>query len=499
MNERRPGKPWTSEWRRYIRFWGRDVDRDIADEVRFHLEMREQDFLARGHAPHEAHDAALARFGSVHAVTDALRTHDIRKHQHERRVEFMDNLAQDVRYGARKLVQAPGFSASVILILALGIGINTAIFSAVDAAILRPLPFKDSERLALLSNVNLPSEMRVNGVPRPKQSPDITDVLAMTDVVQELGAYTTGGLNLGDSHNASRVRVTIATPSLFSMLGAAPERGRGFVEAEGKPGAPDVVLLSQGIWKRQFGGDTSIVGQSVQMNGIPHTVIGVMPGTFVFPSGTDVWIPMTVPFGWAGARREALRSYFLPSILVRLEPGVSAETAGKRVRALFEPYATAARPIEYGADELVTPLQQTLVKDRKTALWVLMGGALLVLLTAAANVTNLLLARASQRRREVGIRTALGASRRRIVQQLLTESLLLTACGAFVGIAFAYGALGVLTALMPAEMIDLAPPSLNVRVLLFTLGISISAGLVFGLWPAFGVTGKSAGGADQHA
>ncbi|MBC8088294.1 MAG: hypothetical protein H7Z40_13580 [Phycisphaerae bacterium] len=218
-----PGQKRTmSEWRRFIRFWGRDIDRDINDELRFHLEMRERDFRATGLTTHDAHEAAVARFGDLRDVTSRLRTHVIRKQREECRVEFIGNLAQDVRYGLRKLVQAPGFSAAVILILALGIGINSAIFSAVDAAMLRPLPFRDADRLVLVKHINLPVEMGINRAPSPKTSPDIADILAMSDVVQALGVYTTGGLNFGGNGNPVRVNVAIATPGLLTMLGAVP-------------------------------------------------------------------------------------------------------------------------------------------------------------------------------------------------------------------------------------------------------------------------------------
>lgn len=480
-----------AEWRKYLRFWGRDVQRDIDDELRFHLEMRERDFVASGMTSNDAHDATLQRFGSVDEVTRLLRAHDIGRERSRQRVEVFETLAQDVRYGIRKLLQAPGFTVAVVLVLALGIGINSAIFSAVDAALLRPLPFRDAERLASLGQmVRPPSAMRINGAPAPKRAPDTDDVAAMGDVIEAMGSYAAGGLNLSGGGEPVRVKIALATPSLFPMLGATPALGRTFVKDEGSEHS-NVVILSYGIWRRQYGGDSSVIGRTVLLNGSPYSVVGVMGKKFVYPAGTDLWMPLKLPFEWKGAGGEAFHNYLPLRTLVKVKPGVDALTAGKRVRALFAPYATEKSPLKYTAEELVLPLQETIVKDRRKALLVLMGAAALVLLTACANVTNLLLARAAARRREIEIRAALGASRTRIVQQLLTESVLLSMAGGLLGIAFAFSGLRLLTTLMPPQLVDLAPPTIDARVLGFSLLLAMVTGLLFGLWPAFGAARTS--------
>ena len=251
MNAKRRRTLSVPEWRKYMRFWGRDVERDIDDEVRFHLEMCERDLIAAGMSPAEAHDVALARFGRLDEVTAQLRDHDHGRAQRERRWEMIEALLQDIRYGVRKLLQAPGFTIAVVLVLALGIGVNTAIFSAVDAVLLRPLPFRDSEQLALMEHVRIPTVPMIIGgsAASVKRQPDIHDVAAMKDVVQSLGAYAPGGLNLTGIGEAMRVKVALATPSLFQTLDVRAMLGRTFIEEEGTSNGPNVAILSHALWQ----------------------------------------------------------------------------------------------------------------------------------------------------------------------------------------------------------------------------------------------------------
>lgn len=491
MHEHERKHKVVAEWRKYLRFWGRDVQRDIDDELRFHLEMREQDFVASGLTSRDAHDATLQRFGSVDDMARALRAHDLGRERSKRRVEVFETLAQDVRYGVRKLLQSPGFTVAVVLVLALGIGINSAMFSAVDAALLRPLPFKDADRLVVLDHIRPRSLMTMNGASRPKSAPNLDDVAAMRDVIERIGGYAPGGLNLSGPGTPVRIKVALVTPSLFPMLGATPMLGRAFAERDGDEQSQNTVIVSFGTWKSQFGGDSSVIGRSILLNNTPYVVIGVMRDKFVLPAGTEMWLPMTLPFAWKGTAVEAFQNYMPLKIIAKLASGVDAATAGKRVRALFAPYAKDDAPLTFTSNEMVLPLQATMVKDRRTALLVLMGAAALVLLTACANVTNLLLARAAARRREIEIRAALGASRLRIVQQLLTESVLLSFTGGALGIAFAYGGLSLLTKLMPPALVDIAPPSLDLRVLVFSLLLATATGVLSGLWPALGAARRS--------
>jgi putative ABC transport system permease protein len=395
----------------------------------------------------------------------------------------MHELMQDVRYGIRRLARTPRFSIAVIVVLALGIGANTAIFSAVDAAMLRALPFPEAERLVAVHDIHIPNRY-ASGETFPKGGPDYLDLAATENVFDRLAAYASGGLNLTGGHEPQRVNVGLVTPGLFDMLGAHPRIGRPFIADEGAWDAPDVVVLSEELWRTQFGGDPSIVGRYVELNGARHEVVGVMPASFVFPGKADLWIPLPVPFN--PRRMEAFTSVRAEYVIGRLAPGVTVERADERIRSLFEPYRRAGE--ETVAEAAVTPLQQRLIGRRGTALLVLLGATVLVLLTACANVANLLLTSAAHRQREIALRTMLGATRWRLVRQLLTESVLIALGGALAGLLLAWLSLGLLRTLTPPVLAALAPPQLDARVLGFSLLIAGGTALVFGLWPALSAT-----------
>ena len=286
MPESRDG----GRWRRYLRFWGPNVDADIDDELRYHLEMRRQDFIARGLQAERADEAAVQLFGDPSVVARTLRKHDRRLLRQARRSDMVQDLVHDVRYGVRQLRNAPRFSLTVVLVLALGIGANTAIFSAIDAAFLRGLPFPHAERLVSLHGLDLPFEPAL-AMGRPQFSPNLADARAESSTFSNVAAYASGGLNLTGGAEPTRANITYVTDGFFATLGRAPAVGRVPAPEEYVKGGRKTIVLSYALWQRQFAGDRSIVGHTVELNDEPYVVTGIMPSDFRFSSGSDLSIP----------------------------------------------------------------------------------------------------------------------------------------------------------------------------------------------------------------
>jgi len=468
-------------WRRYLRFFGPDVDADVEEELRFHLEMRERSYLERGLSSAEAREAARRRFGDLEHHRKTLRRQDSRRHRKRRWAEHAGEWFQDARFALRMLRQHRGFSTAVIATLALGIGATTAIFSAVDAALLRPLPFVEPGRLVELPGVHIPWGPR--GVEEPDPRPSIRTVGAMKEVVSGIAAYAVGGLNMSGIGEPLRVKVGVVTQGFFQTLGRAPARGRGFAPGEGRPDGPLATVISDGLWQRQFGGRPAL-GLSVRLNGKAYQVIGVMPPGFVFPEQVDLWIPLTIPMTWASF--EAFGGYIPSVVIARLAPGITPELAAGRLRTLWRalPPDQVAEARQTIAEPL-RPLQNTLVGTRRTPMLILLGATGLLLLIACVNATNLLLAHAAMRERELAVRTVLGATRVRLIRQLLVQSVVLALVGAALALLIAYATLGLVQALLPAEMIALAPPRLDGRLFGFAAGLALLTALGFGMLPAF--------------
>ena len=427
-------------------------------------------------------------------------------------LSWFEHAAADVRFAVRRLRHRPGFSVATIAVAALGIGATTAVFSAVDAALLRPLPFARSSELVTLIDVNIPFDQS-DHFPAGQHVLDINDAAAMHDVFASTAAFAAGGLNLSDATSPRRVRVGVVTAGFFSTLGVAPQIGRTFDTDEGRPKGAHAVILSDALWRTKFGGG-EVVGRSIDLSGTRYAIVGVMAPGFNFPNESELWIPLTVPT--TDETFAPFRGYLPSQVIARVVPGVSIDAASKQLMVRWRQLTGPSLKDELGGGyerftELKTkgaavPLQRELVGDRQHALVILMGATTLLLLIACANVANLLLSDATSRRREIALREVLGASRGRIVRQLLTESLLLAGVGAMIGVALSPAGLKILRAMMPADLAGVAPAELNVRVLAFATLLAVITGLAFGMWPALGSarsnaveTIKSGGGGGATA
>jgi predicted permease len=450
-------------WRRLMFFWRGDrFDRDLEEEMRFHQELRAQERVEVSVPLEEARYAAQRQFGNVLLLQEESRE--------MWEFRWLETLFQDIRYGLRQMRRNPGFTAVAVITLALGIGANTAIFSVVNGILLQPLEFSQPGHLVSTTDyfpqgalVAMRSKMRS----------------------MEVAGYWDGQeLNMTGMGEPIRLQGTAVSANFFSVLGVRPELGRAFLPGEDQPAKDDVVMLSHALWLHKFGGDPNVIGHQVTLEGENREVVGVMPAGFRFGSSkAQFWIPLhldprAVGAYWGGG--------FMP-VLGRLRTGVTLAQARAELRA----YIPRVRkmfpwrmPDALWAPTTVVPLQQNLVGGVTDKLLLLLGATGLILLIACVNVANLLLARAATRRREMAMRSALGAGRWRICRQLLTESLTLAMGGGALGVLFAVAGLSGLKAILPADTPRLGTVAIDWRVLAFAAAIAILTGLVFGISPA---------------
>jgi putative ABC transport system permease protein len=387
----------------------------------------------------------------------------------------MRTLWQDVRFGLRLLWKRPGFTAVALAVLALGVGANTAIFSVVNAVHLRPLPYPGAERILAFDGVN-PSK----GIEESNMSaPDFADWQAQARSFEAMSLYTEGGSNLTGGTEPERVTAAWVGADFFRVIGVGAARGRALLPEDDRPGGSPAVVISHGLWQRRFGADPAAVGRTVEMGGRNWEIVGVMPADFDFPQRAQLWGPLQLDV--AKEPRDN-RSY---NVLGRLREGGTLEAAQAEMDAISARLAASYGVTNAGWGVDLDPLKEELVGELKATLFMLLAGVGLLLLIACANVANLLLARASGRRREVALRLALGANRWRVARQMLTESVLLSLAGGALGACVSVWLTDLLVALAPADTPRLSEASADWRVLLFAAGASVLTGVVFGLAPAW--------------
>jgi putative ABC transport system permease protein len=388
----------------------------------------------------------------------------------------METLWQDLRHAFRALRKSPGFTAVAILTLGLGIGANTAIFSVVENVLLRPLPYRDPSALVQVSNTYLPAFPKT-----PMSAGDFQDFQRQASSFSQMAAYVDppSGFNLTGDVQAERLEASLATSGLFPLLGMRPVAGRTFHPEEDKPGTPPVVLISHRLWQNHFGSDPSVVGRTIMLDGRGFTLIGVLPAEFHLAPTSDLWMPVSE---YGDDLTSHLHHDF--TILARLKPGVTISQAQAELATLNRQEEQAFPDTHKNWGVLVAPLENPSAEKMRVALLVLLGAVGLVLLVACANIVNLLLARNAVRQKEIALRVALGASRSRLLAQLLTESVLLSLLGGALGILLAAVCLRVLDEFVPTDLAGAKETALNLPVLAFTLAVSFLAGLVCGLIPA---------------
>jgi predicted permease len=451
---------------------------DLDQDIREHIAMETQDNIERGMSPEEARYAAVRKFGNVTRVREDTR--DVWS------FAWLEQLGQDIRYALRMLRKAPGFTAVAVLTIALGIGATTAIFSVVDATLLHPLPYPHPEQLVSVRD-DLPG---VGAQDVGMSVPEWQD-LARSGIFQYVSPGGGGSVNLTGSSQPARIFFAAVPPNYFALLGVQPQLGRSFNPEDHTPGFTLEVLISDGLWKGAFGGDPNVLGRSIRLDNDLYQIIGVMPAGYHDPGrtteerNTELWAAT----GFAGppAPPPLRKSRFLSPAIARIKPGVTIAQAQSRVEALvasLQKQFPDDYPLKSGWTVRLTPLTERVVGNVRQSLILLLGAVGLVLLIGCVNIANLLLARASARGREMAVRQALGAARARLIQQLLTESLLLSLVGGIAGLAILVCTKGLLLQLMPDSLPRLREITINWSVLLFALAASLVAGAIFGLAPA---------------
>ena len=470
MNTREP------LWRRYLRFVRPNPAADVDDEVRFHLDELIRQFRAAGMDAAAAERAAMQQFGDVHGVRRAMTDQLARRVRRDARAAWWRRMAFDARVAARNTLRQPGLTAAAVVTLALGIGANTAVFSVVNAALLRALPYPAADSIVRVDEV-------VRGNPFPFSVANFVDFRSQTHSFTGLAAINAYPRTLTEAGDPLPLSMASVTDDFFDIMRVRPEIGRTFTSAEHVAGQNHVVVLSSSLWRETFGARRDIVGRNIQLDAKSYQVIGVMPENFEYPSGVKAWTPIAFA---PDALSDGQRGGHFLDVVGRLKPGVSLESSARDIAALAARLASAYPQTNKGNGAVIRTLRDDLVgPSMRRALYILLGAVALVALIASANVANLLLARGASRNREFAVRTALGARASDLIGLALVESLILAIIGGAVGTAVAWAGTRALDALRPPDLQSLGSASVDGTVLGFALGLSVLSGLLFGLGPAF--------------
>jgi predicted permease len=465
-----------------------EVERELDDELRAFIDELTAENMTSGMNPADARRAALLEAGGVEQIKEEVR--DTRKGA------IIETTLQDLRYGARLLRRAPAFAFIAVLTIALGIGANSAIFSVINAVVLKPLAYPASGQLMFIT-----SQFPTLGFEKFWISaPEYFEYKELTREFSDIAAYNMGAVNFSEGDQPERVNAAFVTSNMFKVLGVNPSLGRWFAAEEDRPNADPVAVLSHELWTRKLGADRSAVGRQVEINGRKVTVVGIArPGFDLHDARAQVWMPL----GLDASQRTTNRGGHFLYLVGRLKPGVSEARAENELKTMLAGRWRALVPNGHQPDDSthrlqMAPLQEDVVGNVRTALWVLQGAVVLVLLIACANVANLLLARAESRHKEFATRTALGAGRGRILRQFMAEGILLALLGAAFGLAIARWGLKALLAANPQSIPRAAEIGLDPMVLAFTVGIAILTGLIFGLAPLLHVSEQAVAAAIKE-
>jgi len=437
-------------------------------ELRAHIETYTDDLMSSGVSRAEAERRARVEFGGMEAVKEECRE--------ARGLRWPDELRQDLRYAFRALRKTPGFAVAAVLSLVLGIGVNTAIFSVINAALIRPLPYAEAGRLAAIYE-NRTTRGAAFGA---FANANFVDLRANAPSFEDIAAHTSTGLSLTGAGKAEQLLGRLVTGNMFAVLGVPAHLGRTLIPEDGEPGKPRVILLSYGLWRRKFGGDPAITGRALSLDGNSYTVTGVMPDTFQFPGAQDeFWLPLRFD---AKDRQE--RSNHNLHCIGRLKRSASFRQAQTEASFIARKLQREYPDTNVGVDFSLLPLHESLTRTVRSALIVLLVAVGLLLVIACANVGNLILARSTARRRELAVRAALGAGRWRLVRQMLTESLCLASLGGMAALALCLVLIRTLRTSLPPALMPAGEIRVDTGVLCFGLIIAMAAGLLSGLAPA---------------